>query len=601
MSFLLVGAAAVGVGAGVAQAIGGSKRKKAAEAEAKIAKAEIEQRKNQFEQLDTSNPFANMENKMEDLAVNQQEAEFIKAQQQQNQANILNQMKGSAGSSGIAALAQTLANQGSIDSQKAAISIGQQEQANQQLERQAASQIQSQERQGEIMSRDMERNKVSNLMAMASADLEAANMKEQAANDQMWGGITNAASSVASLASPAPMKSPLKAVDTGLISAYRAGALSGVDQKAGTRADGLVDVAKSFAKDIKTKREETKKENAAAKKEGQELSQGVLDTAGALGDNYFDAFTTNITAMQGDYDQAVLDGDKELQAKLQGQMNTYAAETANLKDLRMDVAKTFDTQSVDGKESPNLIKNLDAETQKILKAVIDPSTKVSTKMVDGKVVTTFNVNGKEYTKNEIEQKLYDSKEDVVTINSIQKVRDGIKAKALEDVAISSGDGDNNFTADFENMRKDTRNQVQKTIRDGNLVSLMNDDVLGNGRNFVDDLLDSNMFTYEGLGLKGIEDDDGKISREEFEKLSEEDQAALMDALTNRENPNFNEDTLVDMMSNYIVSDFENQYNRMIGRGTAAEDKQLGYAQNVPTGSDGTVDYDAILENIQKES
>ena len=75
----------------------------------------------------------------------------------------------------------------------------------------------------------------------------------------------------------------------------------------------------------------------------------------------------------------------------------------------------------------------------------------------------------------------------------------------------------------------------------------------------------------------------------------------MDALTNRENPNFNEDVLVDLMSNYIVSDFENQYNRMIGRGTAAEDKQLGYAQNVPTGSDGTVDYNAILENIQKES
>ena len=97
MSFLLVGAAAVGAGAGIAKAIGGSKRRKAAEAEAAAAKAEIDQRKSQFAQLDTSNPFANMENKMEDLSVNTQEAEFMKAQQQQSQANILNNLKGSAG------------------------------------------------------------------------------------------------------------------------------------------------------------------------------------------------------------------------------------------------------------------------------------------------------------------------------------------------------------------------------------------------------------------------------------------------------------------------------------------------------------------------
>ena len=237
MSFLLVGAAAVGVGAGVAKAIGGAKRRKAAEAEAKQAKAEVEARKQQFANLDTSNPFANMENKMEDLTVNQQEAEFMKQQQQQSQANILNQLKGSAGSSGVAGLAQTLANQGALDAQKASISIGQQEQANQQLERQAAAQIQNQEREGEIMSRDMERSKISNLMAMASADEEAANMKEQMANQQMWSGISGAAGSLTNALMPVPspttMKSPMKQVDTGLIQSYRAGKLSGVDRTAG--------------------------------------------------------------------------------------------------------------------------------------------------------------------------------------------------------------------------------------------------------------------------------------------------------------------------------------------------------------------------------
>jgi len=197
MSFLLVGAAVVGVGAGVAKAISGGKQKKAAEAERKKAQAEMDARKDQFASLDTSNPFANMENKMEDLTVNQQEADFMKQQQQQSQANIMQQMRGAAGGSGIAALAQTMANQGSLDAQKASISIGKQEQANQQLERQAAQAIQGQERQGEIMSRDMERNKVSSLMGMAAADVESAEMKKQQADEKMWSGISGAASSVA--------------------------------------------------------------------------------------------------------------------------------------------------------------------------------------------------------------------------------------------------------------------------------------------------------------------------------------------------------------------------------------------------------------------
>ena len=340
MSFLLVGAAAVGVGAGVAKAIGGAKRRKAAEAEAKQAKAEVEARKQQFAELDTSNPFANMENKMEDLTVNQQEAEFMKQQQQQSQANILNQLKGAAGSSGVAGLAQTLANQGALDAQKASISIGRQEQANQQLERQAAQQIQAQERQGEIMSRDMERSKISNLMAMASADEEAANMKEQMANQQMWSGIGQAAGSITNALMPSPttMKSPMKQVDTGLISAYRAGKLSGVDRTAGMGMDVLSGVANQAIAGIKQKRaqdkadaEALKKENAELKAEGQELAQTVLDASGGLGENIFDAFSGNIKAYQEEFDQAVLDGDKDAQAKIKGNMNNFAAEAANLK------------------------------------------------------------------------------------------------------------------------------------------------------------------------------------------------------------------------------------------------------------------------------
>ena len=198
MSFLLVGAAAIGVGAGVAKAISGGKQKKAAKAEADAAKQRLLQQKEAFKALDTSNPYKNMQNMMEDLTVNQQEAEFTRAQQQQSQANILDTMKASAGSSGVAALAQTLANQGSIDAQKSAISIGQQEAANQQAERAEASRVQDMKISGEIMKREADKSKISTLMGMEAADVSAANQMVAAADQKMWSGITGAAGAASS-------------------------------------------------------------------------------------------------------------------------------------------------------------------------------------------------------------------------------------------------------------------------------------------------------------------------------------------------------------------------------------------------------------------
>ena len=98
--------------------------------EQKAAQAEFASMKKQYENLDTSNlaagfknPYQNMENTMEDLKVNTQQAEFQAQQFQQSQANIMQSLQGAAGGSGIAALAQTLANQGQLNLQKASASI----------------------------------------------------------------------------------------------------------------------------------------------------------------------------------------------------------------------------------------------------------------------------------------------------------------------------------------------------------------------------------------------------------------------------------------------------------------------------------------------
>ena len=181
----LFGIAGAAVGYGAA-----NKAQKKAERDANKAQREMDRLKGVYANLDTSNPYLNMENKMEDLTVNQGQAQFEQQMAQQSQANILDTMRGAAGGSGIAATAQ----QGQLAAQRASVSIGQQEQANQMAERQAASQIQQQERQGEVLSRQQELNKQSTLLGMSQAETAAAREREaqsqQAKTDALAGGLS---------------------------------------------------------------------------------------------------------------------------------------------------------------------------------------------------------------------------------------------------------------------------------------------------------------------------------------------------------------------------------------------------------------------------
>jgi hypothetical protein len=188
MSFVAVGLG-LAVAGGAAKAISGGVQKKKAKAAAAAAQAELEAQKQAFKNLDTSNPYQNMENTMEDLTVNQEEAQFIAEKQAQSQANILADMRGAAGGSGIAALAQTLANQGSENARKAAISIGKQEQANQMAERKEASRLQGLEREGDIMSRQMEADKTKALMGMAADEYANRQQAVTDAQNMMMSGI----------------------------------------------------------------------------------------------------------------------------------------------------------------------------------------------------------------------------------------------------------------------------------------------------------------------------------------------------------------------------------------------------------------------------
>ena len=172
MTFVMVGAAATAATVAAIKGIVSAVQAKKARKRKEMEQAQLEKYKAQYMSLDTSNPFANMENVFEDLTVNQQQAEFTRQQQQQSQANVLQQTRGVAGASGIAALAQAISRQGALDSQKAAASIGQQERANQMAKLQEASRIQTMERQGDIMQRQAEAEKIKTMMGMTAADVE---------------------------------------------------------------------------------------------------------------------------------------------------------------------------------------------------------------------------------------------------------------------------------------------------------------------------------------------------------------------------------------------------------------------------------------------
>ena len=179
---------------GIASGIIGSGKRKREEA---AAQEEYDMFKNQYAELDTSNLYANLENTIEDLTVDQRAAEFQLQAQQQGQANIMDQMAGAAGGSGIAALAQAMANQQTQGAAQAAANIGQQERSNQMAQAQMAGSLQMAEASGAETARGLEYKKTGTQLGMAQQRLGAAKQARAAATQSIMGGIGDLAGAAA--------------------------------------------------------------------------------------------------------------------------------------------------------------------------------------------------------------------------------------------------------------------------------------------------------------------------------------------------------------------------------------------------------------------
>ena len=144
--------------------VGRGKRKRAL----KRAQGAYDMQMQRFENIDTSNPYANMENMYEDMTVNTQAADAAKAQSMQSQANMMDQFGQAAGGSGIASLAQVMSQQQTAQAQQASQDIGAQEQNIQETQMREQSNIQDSFIQGEQDRRQMESDKLQSLMQTTS-------------------------------------------------------------------------------------------------------------------------------------------------------------------------------------------------------------------------------------------------------------------------------------------------------------------------------------------------------------------------------------------------------------------------------------------------
>ena len=190
MSFGAIGVAAIG---GVMGMKAADRNRQAAKEMADKARLErqrqqeaLQIQKNKFRSTRIENPFANMQNTYEDLTVNQQASQFQAQQFAQSQANIMGQLRGAAGTSGIAGLAQTLANQGALQTQRMSANIAQQESANQRLRAQGAANIQTYERQGQQYVQQGMLDRESTILGMQMGQTAGANQAfAQAQANQM--------------------------------------------------------------------------------------------------------------------------------------------------------------------------------------------------------------------------------------------------------------------------------------------------------------------------------------------------------------------------------------------------------------------------------
>ena len=200
-----IGAVSLGLGVikGATSIIGGIQEKNRLRDENQRAQRQYKGFRDDLKNLEITNPYKDLntsfENTYEDMTVNQQQAQFQAQQGQQARANLLSNLQGSAGGSGIAGLAQALANQQQTQTAQISAGIGQQESRNQLYSARGAQNVQRMEQGaqqtvmgGEFTRQTNENQRQMNLMQLKAGRQQAQRDfrgEMQSQNQAMMGGV----------------------------------------------------------------------------------------------------------------------------------------------------------------------------------------------------------------------------------------------------------------------------------------------------------------------------------------------------------------------------------------------------------------------------
>ena len=186
--------AAISAGVGLLGAISGRRQEKRARRRALEAEQAAAPYLEAYKTEEYVNPYEGMQNVYEGMRVDTQAQEFQQQQLAQQQADILQGLRSTAGSSGIAALAQSMARQGAVQAERMSAQISQQEQAIQEQQLQEQSRIQEMQMRGDEMVRQQERQRLTDLYAIEAGKAGIAFGEAAAARQQMIGGLGQIAS-----------------------------------------------------------------------------------------------------------------------------------------------------------------------------------------------------------------------------------------------------------------------------------------------------------------------------------------------------------------------------------------------------------------------
>lgn len=189
-----------GVIGGVAGIIGGLVGLRGAKQDRDDAYDSFNKELRGLKNVDVNNPFANMTNPFTNLTVNQQQAQFQAQQGQQALTDVLSQARVGVGGSGVAALAQAIANQSTQMTQQASASIGEQESRNNLARAEGEMMRQRVIGQGEQGAQQLRAEQQSTITGYASDNLQSANAALAAKQTALAQGIGNLVGGVGSLA-----------------------------------------------------------------------------------------------------------------------------------------------------------------------------------------------------------------------------------------------------------------------------------------------------------------------------------------------------------------------------------------------------------------